>query len=186
MFLFTVSFFGCEFWENKNGTSPTSPSVKNPEQFASFYVGRGISDQIGVYKGTEFFQINVPTGDYLLTYTTNLGTFEIVFRATKSALLNIGLQPGDEVQEVSLQKGTIDDTAIEVGRFGPTIVYFQTGCGTAISIGELFIIDTCSSIIILISGGEVIPSDIVIFLPEPEKPDKLDIPGATQTVASIE
>ncbi len=185
IFLFTMSFFGCEFWGDKSGNSSTAPSVKNAEQIVNCYVSRGISDQIGVYKGTGFFQLNVPAGDYLLTYTTNLGTFEIVFRATTTALLNIGIQPGDELQEAYLQKGTIVDTAGEVGTFGPVIVYAQPGSGTALSRGEIFIIDTTFEIIILISGGEVVPSDLVILLPEPQSPDKPDISGATQAVVAL-
>lgn len=95
---------------------PLSSEV--PGHYGNFFACEGYSDQVGVYYDgkSDFFQLQVPTGDYLLTYVTTMGHFYLVFRATESALITVGLQDGDVVYEAMLYKGTVTATSS---------VYFQ-------------------------------------------------------------
>jgi hypothetical protein len=65
------------------------------------------NEQVGVFQGTDYFQIEVPTGDYLLTYTTNSGTYNMVFRATATTPVAVWLKKNDRVEQVVLWEGTI-------------------------------------------------------------------------------
>jgi hypothetical protein len=102
--------------------SPQAPPTGN------FYAAEGYSDLIGVhYDGkAEFFQAQMPPGDYLLTYTTDLGQFYIVFTATENALLTIGLMDDDVVYEAMLYRGTVTDKSYTYYD-DPVIVYSQFG-----------------------------------------------------------
>lgn len=94
----------------------------------NFHAGSGYSDQFGVYYNGKagFFDAQMPPGDYLLTYTTTLGQFYIVFRATANALIRIGLMDSDVVDEAMVYRGTVIDTSYTYYD-DPVIVYSQFG-----------------------------------------------------------
>lgn len=187
LLILMIGVASCQ-WFSGESDGPTSATVSgNAAQPGNFYVSRGIADQFGVYKAESGgFQVNIPTpGDYVLTYTTTLGTFEIVFRATEKALLNIGVQPGDDVLEASLQTGQITETAGQkttVQTFGPVIVFLRPGSGTDIGWTDIFVVDTSHATIILIRNGSVTPGPLVIILPKPVDPG---IPGASKAATAV-
>ena len=101
--------------KDDDSSKPTAPNIpvfpegqssENSSEI-SFYSERGDGEFGAAVGNISEFLIGVPAGDYLLTYQTTLGTFHIVFRAKDSAILHIGLQPGDKVLNASLQKGTV-------------------------------------------------------------------------------
>jgi len=95
--------------------NPTSP----------FVTIQGIDDQFGVFKGNEYFQINVPRGDYLLSYTLNSKTtYNIVFRATSNALLTTWLPAGEQVTDAELWRGHITATQ-PVAVLGPVTFFSE-------------------------------------------------------------
>ena len=72
-----------------------------------FYSAKGDGQYGAFVNERSEFQISVPTGEYLLTYTTTIGTFYVAFRATNASILFIGLTSGVSVSEASVQKGKI-------------------------------------------------------------------------------
>ncbi|MBD3308894.1 hypothetical protein GF339_20945, partial [candidate division KSB3 bacterium] len=97
---------GCSFFDQHDSSSPTAP-VGSATQLANFWVGRG-QDKYEVNVGDDELHVGVPAGAYLLTYTTENGTFYIVFEAEESVMLVIGIPGDDEVLEAYIQAGTID------------------------------------------------------------------------------
>ena len=116
----------CQLIDDGNQRNPTGPQQVRAFEQANFWAMEGISDDFGVYKGHEYFLIQVPTGEYLLTYTTHAGTFFMVFRAERSARLMIGLHEGDDVLEAMLYTGNVLDTSNPVAD-GPVIRFSELG-----------------------------------------------------------
>jgi hypothetical protein len=99
-----LTMIGCE--PKKDQHEPRGTHV--------IYAGPGFSKEIGAYAGVGFFQVNLPEGDYRLTYTTNLDTYNLIFRVSPGiSLVNVGLTPGESVAEASLLVGTISDSAFQ-------------------------------------------------------------------------
>lgn len=123
---------GCR---RENAFNPTEPQIAEqkklfqviPVSQANFYVKRGDSDQIGAYVGKEFFLVQLPAGSYRLEYFTDFGIFNLVFQNTASALLFIGLQPGDQVQKAVLYRGTIIDTSKAKQEYGILTLFCWPG-----------------------------------------------------------
>jgi hypothetical protein len=180
--ILVMGIAGCGFLGDDN--NPTAPGGL-PSQHANFFVSGGIFPEIGIYSGNEFFMVNVLMGDWLLMYTTNWGTFNIVFRATEATLLTVGLVPDDEVEEASIQKGTIADTAEAVQEDGAVTLFSLPDQQNSEPLDpdqepldpdqepldDIFVEDPVVPVIILISGGQVVQSATVVILPEPAQPD---------------
>ncbi len=139
----------CKTSDSYHSQNPTDPTGGLVIWQSNFSASRGISDGFGVYKGHEYFQIQVPAGDYLLTYRTNNNTFYIVFHAPESARLLIGLQSGDEVLEATVYHGTILDTS-NADVQGTVTLYSELGASGAWN--HLFSIDPSIAGIPLIGG----------------------------------
>ena len=159
------------------GDESSSPSGINPITYSNFDVQGAVSNEYGVNKGDGYFQVNVPeAGDYRLTYTTELGTFYLLFRAEGGALLTIGLTQYadgtyDEVSEVSLETGAIaEDGAQDAGNMSIVVIGIVTvyswqdnhgnpipwqGPGGGNPQSGQPVTFTSYLVIILIAGGEV-------------------------------
>lgn len=121
---------GCE----QDAASPSAPRVSAPEPAVSMSNARlnvhvlgGYSDEVGVYIGHEYFMVQVPVGGYLLRYATTLGTFHLVCDVHENALLFVGLQPDDVVQDAWLFPGTITDIGAETQDHGTVTLYSWPG-----------------------------------------------------------
>jgi len=107
----------------------------------------------------------VPAGDYLLEYTTTLGTFHIVFQAGNHAIVHIGLQEGDSVIEVSLRNGNMKNAVAKevvlatIWENGPVNVYLWPGSSIS-TWEELFEINRNIAPVVLIRGGQVVVSKL--------------------------
>jgi hypothetical protein len=141
------------------GSSPSSPAVQlalplsseQPGHHGNFFADVGISDEVGVYYDgrSDFFQVQVPLGEYLLTYTTNLGMFYMVFQATESAIITVGIHEDDQVYEAMLYNGTVTDTSNGV-EYPPVIVFSEFGAMDGW--WNIFVKDDYSPGILLIGG----------------------------------
>jgi len=120
--LFVLS--GCSNDQNPLFSNPTIPD--NTQSRPNFYAGATKEQGFGVYKGHEHFLIQVPAGEYLLEYTTQIGQFYIVFRADKNAVLDIGLVAGDEVQKALVYSGRVTD-ASHPRPFGVVTLFSEEG-----------------------------------------------------------
>ena len=130
--ILSVALVSCDQDESGRPTTPelTNQEISerpNPVHLANFNADQGVSDEFGAYVGHEEFVIQVPAGEYLLEYTTDLGRFHLVFRATASTLLYIGLHPGDAVQEAIIYTGTITDTSGEIQEHGNVTLFVWPG-----------------------------------------------------------
>lgn len=88
------------------------PSTTEPQATATS--NENFADVFGVATGTDFFAVNIPPGDYLLTYTTRLGEdtqIQLLIRTDDTALVTVGLTPKDQVNDATIQEGTIIDTS---------------------------------------------------------------------------
>lgn len=159
------------------GDESSSPSGINPITYSNFDVQGAVSNEYGVNKGDGYFQVNVPeAGDYRLTYTTELGTFYLLFRAEGGALLTIGLTQYadgtyDEVSEVSLETGAIaEDGSLNAGNMSIVVIGIVTvyswqdnhgnpipwqGPGGSNPQNSQAVTFTSQLVIILITGGQV-------------------------------
>ena len=115
---------GCDLVERAKRRGPTAPHEAG--LYAGFYANRSDSSAFGVYNGGSFFVVQVPAGDYLLTYRSAFGEYYLVFRAESSASLHIGLQSGDEVTSAMLYQGTVTDTSGGQS-YGVVTVYSELG-----------------------------------------------------------
>lgn len=101
--IFMISMFSCH---SDNRKSPTAPTIS--DQHANVTSEQGYSDQFWASVDDGYFQVNIPEiGDYRLEYTTNVGTFDILFRIRDDIVLTVELMPGNEIVTVLLQKGAI-------------------------------------------------------------------------------
>ncbi len=144
LLLFVIS--GCNNEQNIFFDSPTEPNSITP--LYNFYAGATKDQGFGVYKGHEHFLIQVPAGEYLLQYVTQIGQFYIVFRAEKNALLTIGLTTGGEVLSATVFPGRITDTS-NPRPFGVVTVFSEFG---ATGSGEHLFAKSDNSGILLIGG----------------------------------
>jgi len=123
--LVVILVVGVSVWAYAESSSPSTPEIaKHP---ANFYAGRGFSDEYGAYVGNEVFVVQVPAGDYLLRYKTNVGTFDLVLRATEKALLYVGLVTGDKVIDAFIYPGTVFDTSRDTQAHGIVTLFVWPG-----------------------------------------------------------
>lgn len=149
----------CQLSDNGTQRNPTDPYQVRAYEQANFWALEGVSDDFGVYKGHEYFLFQVPTGEYLLTYTSHAGTFFMVFRAERSARLMIGLHEGDDVLEAMLYTGNVLDTSNSVAD-GPVIRFSELGASG--SWEHLFARDSSSGIPIIGGvGAKYIPGEVL-------------------------
>lgn len=125
--LFALLTGGCDSAARRNPADSAPTNLKEAELLTNFYSSESRSDEYGAYVGHENFVIQVPAGEYLLEYLTNQGTFHLVFRATKSSLLYIGLNPGGTVQKAMVYRGTITDTSRETQVHGNVTLFCWPG-----------------------------------------------------------
>lgn len=145
---------------------PMFPEYNQPSEHSSemgFYSSRG-DGQFGAYAGDlAEFLISVPAGDYLLTYATTAGTYEIAFRAFKAAIVHVGMFHGVRVTDASVQKGQITNTTGNTWE-GDSVTLFAWPGGP--QWGGLFQSDGSASITV-ITGGQVAPGVKNLPLPQP-------------------
>lgn len=122
VFLLLVILSGCR--DIRERFSPTEPGDLAP--YANFYAGETSNQGFGVYKGHEYFFIQVPAGEYLLRYVTQTGQYYMVFRADKNAQLRIGLASGGDVSTATLYPGRITNTSNPL-YFGVVTVFSELG-----------------------------------------------------------
>jgi hypothetical protein len=90
-----IGIIGCHAEES----SITGPV--NPTQLMNFYASEAVGYDYDVYyytEGVPEFELDIPAGDWLYEYVTDLGSFIIVLRAHRPATLYIGLHEGDTVR----------------------------------------------------------------------------------------
>ncbi|GAK58091.1 putative acylhydrolase [Candidatus Vecturithrix granuli] len=162
----------------------------NPGQIQNIHTKAAISNEYFATKEDRTFQINIPqTGDYRLAYTTTSGTFELLFRLTEPAVLVAEFAKGEDVYEVSLQKGTIIDNSAPTAQ---AIELFENA---------VFDMDRSFGTMMLITGGmlaaptptptvtptprptpTVTPTpDPLVIVPTPEPVDPGTLPHPTPT-----
>ena len=114
--MLAIGLIGCHFWK-ENAQAPTAPvETISARDMANFYTSRDVSAAFEWNHredGRDVFCVNIPQiGEYVLSYTTLLGTFHIVFRADQPAYLYIGILENDVVSAVTLERGVISETAV--------------------------------------------------------------------------
>ena len=130
---------------------PEGQSSDNSEEMG-FYSSNG-DGQFGAWAGDlAEFQIGVPAGEYLLTYSSTVGTFYVAFRATNAAILHIGLLGNDRVASATIQKGKITNES--VNKWGSNAVTLFAWPGSGVAWNVVFQSDG-SWPINLIVGGQV-------------------------------
>lgn len=152
---------GCEWYEDASVRNPSSPG--DAALMANFGASLTSSDRFGIALGTGVFRVRTLPGDYLLTYTTWLGTFYIPFRADETVKLTIGLQSNDTVLDVTLQPGTLTDVSqgTTVGEGDPVIALLGCDGGPLVNWQGVFSKDMTRSVVVLAQRGLVVESDIV-------------------------
>ncbi len=124
------------------------------------------SSQFGIYVGDGNFQVYVPAGEYLLEYTTTVGTFQIVFRANFGEFLTVDLLHDDELLDVSIQQGNINFSAVPVSVFGGISVFRWPT--SAITVVNIFVININISPLVIVQDGIIVISPIIIIFDTPE------------------
>ena len=171
---------GCNLGKEKESslTFPTDSPETSLPTMENFYATQSDELEYCVYIGGGEFRFNVLPGEYLLTYTTDLGVFKFVMRVLEEALVTIGIQPGDVVHEAILYKGIITNTAMRtmqsVQVSGPVTLATWPGIEQ-----EAIVLDPTEEPIRLILNGQINPEmkecRIPVVLPTPlPKPD-LDV-----------
>lgn len=151
---------GCELFEESPISNPSSPV--DAELATNFWVSPTTGDKFGIALGIDAFRVRSLPGDYLLTYTTWLGTFYIPFRAVETAKLTIALQPGDAVIDVTLQPGTITDISQGTAFEDNTVIaLLGPGGGPIVNWQDVFSIDLNLPVVVLVQGGQVVESENV-------------------------
>lgn len=133
---------GCMRWFER--IDPTKPSMVAPSETIpsisgasplNFYSGRARSDEFGVYAQVGQFVVQAPAGDYLLGYQTQSGGYLVAFRAEASALVYIGLQPGETVINSAILPGVITEIPADAIRSGAvTLCAWPEGSTNALAI----------------------------------------------------
>ncbi len=129
--ILVTGMLGCE----RESNTPSDPNLPQPgiEVFpysparADFYVLGTSSDELGVYVGDGFFMVQIPAGEYLLRYITERGMFHLVCRVNEPALIFIGLQEDDVIQDAWLFAGTITDVGQETQDHGTVMLFSWPG-----------------------------------------------------------
>lgn len=133
-----IAVNGC----NSGSGGPSTPKI--PDQHENMKEEPAYSKEFWALSEEGFFKMNIPrAGDYKAQYTTNVGSFEILFRLSSKSLVTVELKPGNVVQEVILQRGAIvvnPSQALEI-----------------IEKGE-FTLDESFGTLVLISGGAIVQS----------------------------
>jgi len=108
----TVSIVGCHLFEEQQHI-PTAPIEAASEQYSNFFTMRHTVSPVFEWDpGHDVFCVNVPKrGEYRLTYETNWGVFNIVFRAIRPTYMYVGLLEDDVVKAIALEDGTIPENA---------------------------------------------------------------------------
>lgn len=162
-----VSLAGCDRTRTPHPTAPTLVAALPVDAISSFQLGafvadRSSSDQMGVYYDghSAFFQFRVPAGEYLLIYTTRLGSFYIVFRAKSAALITVGLQAGDLMYDAQLFRGMV---TARVSQYENEVIQVFSEFGAREGWPALFQRDAASPAIVLLGniGVTYIPEVIL-------------------------
>ncbi len=99
---------GCESFSDRQGspTTPANTQVADLTNFSATEEG-AINYGYGVAytEGFDHFLLNVPAGDFLMTYTTDLGVFPTFIRASNDSLLTLYLMEDDILHEVVIYEG---------------------------------------------------------------------------------
>ena len=104
--------------------SPSSVLNQDAAELNNFSAHEGNYPEISAYVADEYFQVFVPAGDYLVTYSiAGGGTYNVAFRASKSAAVSIGIHPEHQLTEIWLQKGSINTYYGYVWPSGPVTLY---------------------------------------------------------------
>lgn len=113
--LAAIGMVGCHLFEEQ-ANIPTAPIEAASDQYSNFFAMRHIVSPIFEWNPAhDVFCVNVPKrGDYRLTYETNWGVFNIVFRAIRPTYMYIGLLEDDVVKAIALENGTIPENAAPV------------------------------------------------------------------------
>jgi len=93
----------------------------------NFYANPGLTEGLAAYVGKEVFVVQVPAGDYRLYYKTNLGEYNLVLRASATALLYVGLATGDQVIDATIYPGTITNTSGATQTHGLVTLFMWPG-----------------------------------------------------------
>jgi hypothetical protein len=136
---------------------------------SNFYAGPGNGNKFGIYKRRGELMVDVLEGQFLLTYTTLLGTFHVVFEATTPSVLTIGLLEGDDVIQAFLQRGNISETSTGLYQVSGLTVFAWPGMGSVWD--DIFVINPVTPIVVLVEEGSGIASDNVDLLPGSEDDD---------------
>ncbi|GAK51792.1 hypothetical protein U14_03038 [Candidatus Moduliflexus flocculans] len=113
--LAAAGMVGCHLFEDQSHL-PTAPIEATSDQYSNFFAMRHTVSPIFEWDpGHDVFCVNVPKrGEYRLTYETNWGVFNIVFRAIRPTYMYIGLLENDVVKAIALENGTIPADAAPV------------------------------------------------------------------------
>lgn len=158
---------GCK---EESSSKPTAPNIPiYPEGQTSensnemgFYSAKG-DGQFGAFVNENSeFQISVPAGEFLLTYVTNSGTYYVAFRASKAAVLYIGLHQHVNVIEAAVQRGKITNESQKKWQSNDVTLFAWPGSDSAWN--GVFQSDG-SAAVVLIKNQTVAPG--VNKLPEP-------------------
>lgn len=150
LLIVTLVVAGCGLFGDRERMNPVSPAGSG--QLPNFWVGQGQNKYVVTTQPNEM-ELSVPQGAYLLEYTTTYGTFYILFKATMSVTLYIGLEAGDVVQEAMLYPGEIDPLAEVIESNTGYQVFQLPEITSAQEWYETF--EGNFEIIVLISGGTI-------------------------------
>jgi len=141
--MIAVSVMSCNVWEHEK-RSPTSPMDGSAEQYGQFFA-TGSATAVFEWNyedGAGVFCVSFPeAGDFLLTYWTNSGAFNIVLRALKPTYTYIGLMPGDQVMDVKIERGTVVENATPLSEDGDVLRYATPSVPT-VWWGSVFAVDS--------------------------------------------
>jgi len=147
--------------------SPTTPSV--PDPFVSLQEEPEYTKNFWGTPIEHGFEANIPeAGDYRFVYTTNLGTFNLIFRDSSPAVVIVDVLPEHQIQKVILQKGAITQSAADMLQTVEVVqkATFQSDK----AFGDLLLID---------GGNSVVPRPAPTATPTP-KPTPTPTPRPTR------
>ena len=127
---------GCNLLDDSSApTAPQTATLRAEQVGQCFATSEAPTEWAYSYTpGQAVFCVSVPEpGAYLLRYTVNGGTFEVVFEVSAAKRVYIGLlSNADALTAVSLQRGTLsDDAAPMEGDYGDIRFYAIPGSGVA-------------------------------------------------------
>ena len=167
---------GCNTNDSGSPTSsslvPTYPlwetSPDNQNQI-NFWSEKGKEEFAVSLDSNGEFRLNIPAGEYLVTYSTRYGTFRLVLHASENVILHIGLSEGDAVSQLSIQKGKISQDSSNVQQHGTVTLYAWPGSDSP-DWQETFSAGSHSSPIILVDKGQIATEISIIPKPNPSTP----------------